>query len=253
MDRGTYASASAGLMQLRKLDVVSNNLANASTPGFKRQMIVGEVQSFDQTLAKMVEGQDPLARPDHERSPGVVHVRTMTDFSPGPIKNTGNAFDVALRNPNDFLVIGTPDGERYTRAGNLTVNGNGELVALDGFQVLSDGGAINVNGPNVKISANGEVSVNRNPVGRLRVVRFEDPSVLEREGAARFRLPAGADGPATVNPDLVPEALEMANTTAVASTIDLIAASRGFSAYTKMARAIDELNQTTINQIGRRR
>ena len=105
MDRGIYTSASAGLYQLRKLEVVNNNLANINTVGFKKQILTGETQSFDQTLASAVAKDDPYAKGDHDRTPGVVNSRTVTDFTVGAIKNTGNPLDVALRNPNDFFVI----------------------------------------------------------------------------------------------------------------------------------------------------
>src|SRR5690606_32875851 len=113
-------------------------------------------------------------RGDHERTPGTVNVRAMTDFSVGPIRETGNAFDVALRNPNEFFVVNGPSGPLYTRAGNFTLNAEGSLVTPDGLPVQGDGGAITITGPNVKISESGAISVNGTQVGRMQVVRFDD-------------------------------------------------------------------------------
>lgn len=252
MDRGTYVSASGGLVQLRKLDVVNNNLANVNTVGFKKEMLVGETQTFDETLAKLVEGQDPFARPDHQRMPGVVHVRSVTDFSPGPVRQTGNALDVALRNPNDFFVVNTANGQRYTRAGNFTINENNELSTVDGVPVVGDGGAISINSGVVNIAANGAVLVNGAQVGRLQVARIAEPSSLVREAGTRFALAPGQPAPTTVEADVIPSSLEMSNVSVVSSMVDLITTSRSFDLYTKAAQSIDQLNQTAIGQVGRR-
>lgn len=253
MERGSYSAASGGLLQFRKLDIVNHNLANINTPGFKKQVLTGDVQTFDQTLAQLVEGQDPYARGDHVRSPGTVNIKTATDFSPGPIKNTGNVFDVALRNQNDFFVINTAGGPEYTRAGNFTLNSEGQLVTADGFEVAGDGGAITVDGIGASITPDGTVRVNNTNVGRLQVVHVDDTLALERVGAARFKLNAGAAPPRPVEPDVVPGALEMANVSAISSVIDLITANKAFDMYTKSAQTIDTMNNTAITQVGRGR
>lgn len=252
MERGTYISASGGIAQLRKLDVVNNNLANVNTPGFKKEMLVGSTQSFDQTLASLVAAKDPYAKGDHDRSPGTVGVQSVTDFSQGPIKNTGNVLDLALRRQNDFFVINTPQGPRYTRAGNFTLNSNGDISTLDGLPVAGDGGIITVNGAPLSISANGTVTAKGLDVGKIQVVHFDDPSKLVREGGSRFALGAGQAPPATVEADIEAGALEMSNVSAITSMIDLISASKGFEMYTKTAQTIDAMNQTAISQVGRR-
>ncbi|MBN8549528.1 MAG: flagellar hook-basal body protein [Deltaproteobacteria bacterium] len=252
MERGTYISASGGMNQLRKLDVVNNNLANVNTPGFKKELLVGSVHTFDQTLASMVASKDPYAKGDHERTPGAVHAHSVTDFSLGPIKDTGNELDLALRNPKDFFVINTPSGPRYTRAGNFTLNSEGQISTLDGMQVAGDGGAITITGAPLAISPNGSVTSKGILVGKLQVVHFDDPKVLEREGSSRFTLPAGKPPPVPVEPDVIPRSLEMSNVSAITSMIDLIAASKGFEMYTKTAQTIDGMNQSAIGQVGRR-
>lgn len=253
MDRGIYAAASSGLAQIRKLEVVSNNLANVNTPGFKKQIITGDVQTFDQTLARITASGDPYAQPDHERTPAVVQIRAATDFSPGPVKNTGNTLDVALRNPKDFFVIETPAGEQLTRAGNFTLSQEGEIVTQDGFAVQGDGGAITVAGGGVSISPDGSVLVNGAAVARLRVMRVEEPAQLERAGAARFSVRPGMEAPVDVEGDLIPQALEMSNVSAISSVIDLISAQRAFQMYARTTETMDMMNQTAINQVGKPR
>ena len=253
MDSGTYTAASGGVYQLQKLDVVNNNLANINTPGFKRQFLVGEEQSFEKTLAAVTASRDPYAKGDHDRSSGVTEIETATDFAPGPIKNTSNPLDVALLKPNDFFVINTAEGERYTRAGNFTLNAEGELSTVDGAQVAGDGGAIVANGVGVGISGDGSVRVNGTVVGKIRVVRFEDPKPLQHVGNSRFALGAGQAPPAQVDAEVEPQALEMSNVSAITTMIDLISANRAFEAYGKSARTIDEMNNQAISSVGRRR
>lgn len=253
MDRGTYTSASLGLAELRKLEIVNNNLANVNTPGFKRQVLVGDAQSFDQTLASLSAGQDPYARGDHERTPGVVNLRSQVDFSQGPIKFTGGQFDVALTDPKEFFVVNTPSGPQYTRAGNFTLNQEGSLVTQDGFEVQGDGGALSITGLNARINENGGISVGGNQIGRLQIARFENPAGLEPVGSTRFKLKAGETAPAAVESAVLPGSLEMSNVSSISSMIDLISANRGFETYTKTAQTIDQMNQTAISQIGRPR
>jgi len=253
MDRGIYAAASNGLAQIRKLEVVSNNLANINTVGFKKQIITADVQTFDQTLANAVVQNDPYAEPDHRRTPAAVNIRAQTDFAPGPIRDTGNPLDAALRHAKDFFVIETPNGQQLTRAGNFTLNQDGQIVTQDGLPVQGDGGAITVSGAGLSIAPDGSVLVNGQRVARLRIVRVEDPTQLERVGATRFVPRNGAPAPVDVDGDIIPQALEMSNVSAISSVIDLIAAQRAFQMYARTAETIDGMNQVAIGQIGRPR
>ncbi len=253
MDRGSYVATSAGMLQFRKLDIVNNNLANINTPGFKRQMLVGDAQTFDQTLASIVAKDDPYAKGDHDRTPATVNVRSVTDYAQGPIKQTGNNLDAALRNANDFFVINTPSGQQYTRAGNFHLNEEGILVTSDGFEVSGEGGGITAQGAGVKISQDGTVLAGGLNVGRLQVVRFQNTEGLERIGSSRFSLKTGQAAPATVQPDLAPQSLEMSNVSAISSVIDLITTNRAFDMYSKSMKSIDEMNNIAITQVGKSR
>ena len=253
MERGSYVAASGGLVQLRKLEVISNNLANVNTAGFKRQYLVNRTQGFEETFAKELEAKDPYARGDHARSAGVSSIETVTDFSAGPVKPTGNAFDVALRNPKDFFAVSTPAGIQYTRSGNFTLNESGAIVTMDGMEVQGDGGPITVKPGRAQITDDGSVTVDGVRVGRLQVVRAEDPSILEPAGGTRFSLKKGAPQPPAVDAAVVPGSLEMANVSVVGTMVEMIVAQRAFDMYTKSAQTIDQLNQVAINQVGRAR
>jgi|LauGreDrversion4_2_1035121.scaffolds.fasta_scaffold540462_1 flagellar basal-body rod protein FlgG len=251
MDIGTYAAASLGIVQLRKLEIQNNNLANVNTVGFKRQILVTSPEDFKDTFAKEMAGKDPFATGDQKRVATVNEIATHTDFSMGAIKSTGNPLDVALRNANDFFVVNTPQGRMFTRAGNFTLDANGALVTQDGMQVQGDGGAIIAQGAGANIGADGTVRAGGNIVGRLQIVRFAETKGLQPVEGTRFKVASGPQ-PTPVEGFVEPRALEMSNVSAVTGMIDLITTNRAFDAYTKAAQTIDSLNQAAISQVGKR-
>ncbi len=252
MDRGTYAAASNGTMQLRKLDIVANNLANTKTAGFKKQMLIGDTQTFDQTLASLNQLNDPYAKYDQERTPGITNTTAVTDFSVGSIEQTNNPLNVALRNENEFFMIQGENGETlYTKAGDFTLNESGEVVTHDGKIVLGGGGAIATEGGAVKISSSGDILDDGKSVGKLSVVKIDDLTTLERFGENCFKIVDGSSPMIEeVEPDLIENSLEMSNVSAITSVLDLITAHRGFQLYTQTAQSIDQMNQTAITKLG---
>ena len=251
MDIGTYAAASLGIVQMRKLEIQNNNLANVNTVGFKRQVLVTSPEDFKDTFATQLEGQDPYVSGDQKRVATVNEVSTHIDFSMGAVRKTGNPLDVALRGEKDFFVVNTPEGRMFTRAGNFTLDQNGALVTQDGYQVQGDGGTIIAQGVGTTIGSDGTVRSGGLPVGRLQVVRMEDTKGLEAVAGTRFRVKSGPQ-PVAIEGYMEPASLEMSNVSAVTGMIDLITTNRAFDAYTKAAQTIDSLNQAAISQVGKR-
>ena len=247
MDRGIYNSASGGLLNLRRLEIVANNLANVSTVGFKAQRLVSREQSFEDTLASTQAKTPARAKSDAQQLPGVVNIQSVTDFTPGPIQTTGNPLDAALRKPNQFFVIQTNEGEAYTRAGNFTIDRDGNLVTQDGLKVRGDGGDITVGRSNAYIASDGSVVAGGESVGRLRVAEIEDTTKLRHIDGTRFVLD-GAQAQ-TVEADIVPASVEMPNVSVVEAMVDMIDAQKAFEAYTKTLRSIDELNEVAIRNV----
>ncbi len=248
MDRGIYTATSGGLLNARRLEAIANNLANVSTVGFKAERLVSRQQDFGDTLAATIPGIPARSEGDFDRTPGVVHVASMTDFSVGPIAQTGNPLNVALAKDNQFFVVATPDGDQYTRAGNFTLTSDGVLVTPDGQPVTGDGGPLSLPPGQTQISASGAVSVNGQVIGRLRVVQFSDLTQLERVEGVRFRAAQGAE-PENVPADLVPQAVEMPNVSAIDAMVDMISAQRAFEAYQKTVRTVDEMNERVVRNI----
>lgn len=251
MDRGIYSATSSGLINLRKLEVTTNNLANLNTPGFKKEMILTDSQNFDQTLAKEVEKSDPYAKGDHDRTPGVTNIRTVTDFTPGPIKTTGNALDVALVNPNQFFGIQTSNGIEYTRAGNFTLDAAGTIVTPDGLPVIGSGGPIIANGPGIRITADGSVMSDNSKLGSIQIFEVAKPEFMERSAGTRFKTNALTGTANQTAGSLVERSVEMPNLSAVSSIVEMITANRGFEMYTRTVQSIDQINQSAITQVGK--
>ena len=125
MDNSVYVALSKQTAADRQMALIANNIANANTPGFKSESSV-----FAQHLTKDASGSTAY----------VNDIGTLRDTSQGPLQTTGNPLDFAIQG-DGFFAVQTPQGERYTRAGNFSVNGQGEMVNSDGYQVLDQGGA----------------------------------------------------------------------------------------------------------------
>ena len=246
MQRGIYSAASGGLVSEKRIEVLANNLANVSTTGFKAQRIQARQQEFSDTLASQMNGVTQRAESDFDRTPGVVEGGAYTDFSAGPVQTTGNPLDVALQNEKDFFVIQTPAGTEYTRAGNFSVDTQGNLITADGMPVSGDGGPLTLPPGTASIHEDGSVSVGKELVGRLQVVRFEDPSQLQRSQGTRFKLAGGAQPESLDVPSVISGALEMPNVNVVEGMVEMISAQRSFEAYTKTVTTIDEMNETAL-------
>jgi flagellar basal-body rod protein FlgF len=233
-------SASKGLLaQAVKNDVIANNLANAATTGFKR-----ELAKFSQEIATSPDGRQ-------QRS---LEVSSATDFSSGAVRSTNNPMDVAI-NGQGFFVVETPEGERYTRVGSFSMNENNELITTSGHPILGSSGRITVSleEGGIEFGNDGTISVNQSSIGALRVVRFEDPAVLQRQGEGLFRAAAGAD-PEDMDQAAVsirPGFVEDSNVNALREMTEMISALRTFQIIEKSIKASDEVLDTMINQAGR--
>jgi flagellar basal-body rod protein FlgF len=182
---------------------------------------------------------------------------TLLDLKPGPIQQTGNPLDVAVQG-DGFLAIQTPQGERYTRNGALQLNANGELVTSQGYQVLGDGGPIQLQqqDSNVAISAEGTVSVRSGGVpnvsiirGKLRIVNFPQKQRLRKDGENLFSTPAdmaAADAPKAY---LLQGAVEKSNVESVLEMTRMIDVSRSYAMVATLLTNEGNLHKTAIQQL----
>jgi flagellar basal-body rod protein FlgG len=249
MIQGLYAAATGMMSVEDRQAVIANNIANASTAGFKRHVAVqkGFYQAFETELR-----HPAWFNADRAPGGGTKVIETYADFSNGVLRTTGNPLDVAIVGPG-FLSVNTPNGERYTRNGQFSLGQNGELLVGDGYQVLgAGGGPIVVNGASVGIAGDGTVMVDGAPVGQVQLTEFENPQFLVREGATLFGVTEQADPearPAEAT-NLVGGAIETANVQIPNEVSEMLLALRAYAANQRVITAIDETASRLIDQVG---
>lgn len=243
MNSGLYAALSGNLAAMRRLDVISNNLANANTAGFK-----GDRLQFESVLASSKSQSQAAASPND--SPVFSSEIFFTDYSPGPLKQTGNTLDVAL-DGDGFFVVNTPQGRAYTRQGNFRMDSAGRLVTSEGYEVQG-GGPITINGGRVDIDAKGAILVDGTPAGTLDIVDFQKPYALQKLGEGLF-IPANPqETPVNVTTTTVQQGtLEGSNVNVVAEMVRMIETTRYFESCQKVVRSYDDITGKAANDLGR--
>ncbi len=175
MENSTYIALSGQSAREHQMEVLSNNIANLSTPGFKAEKMM-----FQEYLTKPTDGSDP--------SSYVVSQGNARDMSQGPLTHTGNPLDVAL-NGGGFMTVTTPSGNQYTRNGHLQIDNQGELVTSAGFVVQGDGGSpivIPSGTASITIGKDGTVATEKQTIGKISVVNFDNPQVMAESQGGLF-------------------------------------------------------------------
>lgn len=242
MDRLIYTAMSGAAQSLEQQSVVANNLANASTTGFRAQL--SAFRSVPMNFEDSAAGE-PSTRTF------VLSSTPAADYTPGPIQQTGNPLDVAIQGPG-WLAVQAADGtEAYTRAGNLHVDVNGQLVTANNLPVIGNGGPMSIPaGAQVTIGKDGTVNalIPGEPataiatVDQLKLVN-PDPATITRGDDGLFRT---ADGqPADADPTVIvaPASLEGSNVNAVSAMVDMITNARQFQMQTKMLDSATQNDQ----------
>ncbi len=242
MENALLVGLSRQMALARELDVIANNVANIGTNGFKSRSA-----RFNEFLMPVASAES-FRLPDRKLS-YVIDKGTPVDLSQGALERTGNPLDVALRGDN-YLVVQSPNGERYTRAGSLAVNAQGQLVTQTGLPVLGEGGPIQF-GPgetDARIAADGTVTTDQGVRGKLRQVRFDNPRALSSEGNNLFSSAAPAQ-PAGPQARVEPGAIEGSNVKAVLEMTRLMEVQRSYQSIANMLSKSDELRQKAITRL----
>jgi flagellar basal-body rod protein FlgF len=237
MIQGLYTAASGMVAHQVRLDMLANNLANVDTTGFKADLLALDVSVTPQD--SMSDSSLPMSSVLADR-PGV-------DPRPGPLKATGNPLDLAIVGPGLF-VVETPQGERYTRAGDFAQDAEGYLTTHGGLRVLGSGGPIAVPGTGLQIDETGRLATGetlRVVAGpeRARLVKVGDNLFASEEGAARPEDLAGAK--------IVQGQVEGSNVNVVMTMVEMLATMRSYEAYQKTIQALDQTVGQAANDLGR--
>jgi flagellar basal-body rod protein FlgG len=231
---GIFNLIDASLKLQERFETISNNLANTGTNAFKKDIV-----SFKETFAGSKDNSAFTGSKD-----------SVTDFSPGPIRHTGNQLDVALMN-NGFFKIQTPRGMRYTRDGSFTLNSEGELLTKNGDTVLGQNGPVKINGSKVSIRSDGQIVVDKEPVEKLLVVDFEQTKFLTKEGGSYYLYSGEEKEIYTVdNVNIQQNYIESSNVNSIQESIKMIETFRVFQSVQKAIQSIDQINNKMINEYG---
>jgi flagellar basal-body rod protein FlgF len=233
----------------RQIDVIANNIANINTNGFKADQPLFEEFLTSGAHEDNFKGKDRQVSFVQDRG-------TYTDLSQGAMQQTGNPLDVAIEG-GGFLAVQTTGGERYTRDGNLQINGQGQLTTAGGDVVLSNSGPIvfQPTDHDVTIAADGTITVVEGTAradsirGKLRVVSFTDAQALLKQGAnlysAKNQGAVQADLKSTVRQGYV----EKSNVNSVAEMGRMIEVSRTYSQIANLLQQQGDLHKNAINQL----
>ncbi|MFQ5498446.1 MAG: flagellar hook-basal body protein [Candidatus Zixiibacteriota bacterium] len=241
MIKGIYTSASGMIPRIKKQEISANNLANVSTPGFKRDTI------FTRELTRAQQKQIP--RKSDWQQPMVDEV--FTDYDAGVFQKTGNPLDLAIEGDGFFPLRTSDGGTALTRSGSFTINPEG-LLAFGDMPVLGEGGEIEIGSGQVSIAETGEVEVDGSIVGRIVPQTIADLSDLEKIGGSLFAVPEDAEMIAVDKSSILQGFVESSNVNVVREMIDMIVAFRTYEANSKAIQSQDESLQHLFGRVGPR-
>lgn len=249
MIQGLYTAAGGMLATESRQSVIANNIANVSTPGYKSQSPV-QLGFYDVFSAKMRNSFhfEQAAAP----AGGVKLVETYPDMSNGVMRTTDNPFNLALDGPG-FLAVDTARGERYTRSGDFEVDAQGNLSTADGYKVQSvSGQPIDVRGGRVNIAQDGRVTVDGAEAGQIRMVEFEEPKRLTREGNNLYSASQEVQQKmaAATGTILQQGSLEMSNVNLPKEMVQMMLGMRAYEANQRVIQSVDTSIGQLIEQVG---
>jgi flagellar basal-body rod protein FlgF len=239
MLQGYYSAASGMSAALLNQDILSQNLANAPVPGYRRQAL-----SFEEYIApQTATNASTTARPQY----GAQIARHSSAFNAGPYQRTGNPLECAIQG-DGFFVLDGPNGPLYTRNGQFQIDAAGELTSASGYPVRSGSGTLRIPanmGP-IVISQDGTVSAGDVQLGQIQLASFANPNLLQRVGSTLFSAPQG------VSPQISTAWIrqgyrEGSNVNVVNEMVQMIAGMRQYEAAGKAMRSLSDAMQQRIN------
>lgn len=225
---------------MQEFNIITHNLANVSTPGYKRRC---------NAFSKSLMAQEAGVKTD---SPGGVDLNSTLDFSQGSVIETGRSLDFALYGKG-FFVIETPDGPLYTRSGMFQMNQNGQIVDSEGRTVAGEAGPItiptDVGLSQLSVSSDGSISAGDTAIGKFKLVDFEDnENKLVPAGTSRFRMPDEDIAPVAAENTVVKQGYqEVSNVKMVDELVDMIMVARLYEANMKFVEAKKKVSSSIIS------
>ncbi|MFQ5588120.1 MAG: flagellar basal-body rod protein FlgF [Nitrospiria bacterium] len=249
-----YPVLSGALAQEKRLEIITNNLANVGTTGFKKDVAVfeGLTPDIPPTAGTATQPLNPLIGADATfgRLKAV-----STDFSSGPIQVTGEPLDLAIQGEG-FFAVQTPAGVRYTRNGHFTLDAGGQLVTMRGDAVLGSAGPINLPPGVVAIDTSGAISVKGAEAGAavveidlLPIFTVSNPENMKKVGAGLFEVVGGSAVP-SLEGRIQQGAIEGSNVNPVEEMVAMVEVMRLYEAAQKAMQTADEIAAKAANEVG---
>jgi flagellar basal-body rod protein FlgF len=251
MIRGLYTAASGMVAAMRRMEFVTNNLANTQTVGFKQDR--SALSTFDEVMI-LQDGSisTPGTHELGELGMASVAEEPMIDFTQGSLQETGRALDFALEGPG-FFTVQTPDGVRYTRDGGFTRDALGRLSTTEGDLVLADdGNPITIPGGRLIAGPDGTLSVEGEVIGRLGIVEFSLEQPLRKTGNNQFAPRVDGDAPTPAVASAVRQSfVESSNVDMTGAQTTMMELQRAYQASQRLIQYQDEMVGRAVNEIAR--
>lgn len=256
MVKGLFTAWTGMANEQKRLDIVSNNLANASTVGFKKDNVTN--QSFDNLLTLKIKDSSEAY---HDRAIGSMSLgvkvgEVYTDHNQGSLRNTGSTYDLAIEG-SGFFNVSTTDANgdeviKYTRNGNFTMNQDGVIMDLNGNALIGEGGRLTVplDAADIVIDQDGSVYANGNYIDKVKLTDFEDYDYLVKQGDNMYIPFEGAQekiSVASINQGFT----EQSNVNVIKEMTDIIAITRAYEANQKIIQTIDGTLDLAANTVGK--
>ncbi|MSS64214.1 flagellar hook-basal body protein [Velocimicrobium porci] len=256
MLRGLYTAFTGMSNEQKRLDIISNNIANAATVGYKEENVTN--QSFDEMLTiKIRDGSESyLDKPIGTMSLGVKVGEVYTDYGQGSLRTTGNTYDMAIEGKGFFQVrVVDKNGKetiRYTRDGAFKMTSNGFITDADGNYLQGESGDVQVpiDAAEVVIGKDGTIYADGAAVDKVNLYDFEDYDYLEKVGDVSYKPLDGAvqvDATGLIRQGYT----EQSNVNAVSEMVDMIAITRAYESNQKVIRTVDTMLDKAVNTVGR--
>ena len=257
MVRGLYTAYTGMINQQKRLDTITNNLANASTTGFKREGVTA--RSFDECLTVKVNDltEGVITRNIGQMSLGVKIGENYTDYSQGSFKNTEGTYDLALEGNGFFAISFTnkrgEESVKYTRDGEFTIDNEGVLRTKDGDYVLNQGGGqitIPTEAASVVFDGQGNIYADGEYIDTLQITDFENYDYIRKYGENLYDIEEGTVE-TEANASVHQGYLEMSNINVVEEMVEMITITRAYESAQKAIQTADTMMDKAVNQVGK--
>lgn len=238
MENALYVGLSRQVALQRQMNLVSNNIANVNTPGYRADKML-----FEEFIS--------TPKPTNEDVSMVLDYGQYKDTAAGSMTQTGNPLDIALEGPA-FMMVETAEGTKYTRAGNFALNNERELVTSSGNPVLTQGQGKIIIPDNVReivVTTDGKISTDQGTAGEIGMVEFNNVNNLRSSGDGFYMADNGEVANPAQNTKMRQNMLEGSNVQAVLEMTDLIEISRQFQSMQKNLQNEHERQRSTIQKL----